>query len=920
MSSANGNGHADTLTTRMALASYQAPPPPPRRVQDVQDVQEASWFDTGNWIGGWLDLFDRFRQWPGEGIVAPGASQFSDRRYGDYWPFFRTEAELALYRQPARILARSNSATIGLLNGVANYCGNTSYRINSIRGQDAPQELIDACQAVVDAFTKDAAYEGGEKPGLEKWAIYDWATDGDFISCLEHDGYGTTTLVDVYAEQLTLPPGYDPREWNYGILTDPKRPGVPLAYNVREGDDPQYDRAEYEPEDVLHWKCGVPRTVKRGLTVFCFDNYTSLNLAGKFREAMGEAGVQQAGIVGVRQHKGATSAQIGAFADQQKSYSVRDPFTGRQQGLERRRPGRWEDVNENFEYVEGPKAGNVPNHVQVLSELHRAGGRFFSAPDWLISGDTSAANFATSLTAESPFVRAVQDVQQQRGAVLKLGPWRALENACRAGKLVVNGVRVRWEEVKAQVEITATAPSPQTRNKLEEAQRDQIYLQNLPLKSPQQVCEEQGWDYEKMQEERSAAGWPSKEELMQMQQAQAQPGGAGGFHGAGGRFAGFGGGGDNDLPSGTSGEMQKTSDADRSDSDAEPSLELTAEQTAIVEEMLEAFDSSKHPRGNPKNKGQFSHGGGGGSGPTATDILKASKKYGLPVQQIHKMLQAHASQQAKTLTPQASAQTRGHAWADKQAHANAGKVAAHLGLQPDAAHKALSDALHTAVAESLKSGSGSVILIGPNGKRLRVTVKHKGMIRPEGRSGQATEQAGQMGEEFELLTETFDPGESRDDAGRWTTTKGAGHGENQVQQGSDEASARARARQKARVKEDRKVQVSRDREEQRVRDAARSELRREHGERAILQRHKRESRAHDRYAETETDTAKVGAAYRELATRHDRELTEFENIYVKPNEDARHEQKMQAVRQRWAQEDAERDRRRAEEDEQDRKR
>src|SRR5262245_22453184 len=546
----------------MALASA-LPPSEPRTLHE-----QVAPFDAG-WLGGWLTLFDRFRQWPGAGPQVIGAADFWDRRYGHYWPFFRSEMELALYRQPARVLAGANSATIGLLYGTSHYLGCPQYKCNSRRGKKAPPELLAACQDVVDTFLLAAAYAGGERPGLEHEAFWSFAVDGEFLACLEHDGYGRTRLRAVVPEQLTQPPDTDAREWGYGVYAEPESPDEPLGYNIRWGDDPVYDRAEYEPEDVLHWRNNVPRAVKRGLTDFRFDPYTCLSLSGKIREALGEAAAQQAGIVGVRQHKGASATQMGDFTSSRQSYRVRDPYTGRESSVEWKRPGRWEEVGENSNYVDGPSAGNVPNHVQVLSECHRAGGRRYSAPDWLVSGDTSSANFATSLTAESPFVRAVLEVGRQRGEVLKLGPWRALENSARAGRLRVGGARVPWEAVQALVELTVTPPSPQTRNRLEEANRDKVYLEDLGIKSPQQVCEEQGWDFDKMREERMKAGWPDKKQQQQQQaqrqqqQAQQQPPG----NGNGGP-----------PPSGTNNPPARTSDADRPDQQAAPSVPVQPAQ------------------------------------------------------------------------------------------------------------------------------------------------------------------------------------------------------------------------------------------------------------------------------------------------------------------------------------------------------
>jgi hypothetical protein len=69
--------------------------------------------------------------------------------------------------------------------------------------------------------------------------------------------------------------------------------------------------------------------------------------------------------------------------------------------------------------------------------------------------------------------------------------------------------------------------------------------------------------------------------------------------------------------------------------------------------------------------------------------------------------------------------TRGYAWAAKQADQHVGKVAAHLGLKGPAARSTLNRAIRQAVEKAVASGSGSVVIMGKGGKKIRVTVRKK---------------------------------------------------------------------------------------------------------------------------------------------------------------------------------------------------
>jgi hypothetical protein len=72
-----------------------------------------------------------------------------------------------------------------------------------------------------------------------------------------------------------------------------------------------------------------------------------------------------------------------------------------------------------------------------------------------------------------------------------------------------------WDEVRSQVELIVTAPSPETQDRDKEAQRDATYV-SIGSKSPQIVCEEQGYDWARVQKDNADVA-KAKQALMPQQ-------------------------------------------------------------------------------------------------------------------------------------------------------------------------------------------------------------------------------------------------------------------------------------------------------------------------------------------------------------------------------------------------------------------
>ena len=470
-----------------------------RRVKKMERLQEA----VGDvWVGQFVDLIDKYRNEPNQTPTGPGP--FADRLQGRNWPIFQNESELRLLRAPARVLVATNGYAQGLIEGLTSYVigSGFSYRVAAKPGKDVADDILDACQYVLDEFMERSEWYGGELPGLEEELFQRSVEDGEaFLVHFPQEG-GKTEVRTIEPEQVTQPAGLpavsfvpedpDQTDWLFGVGTKTGDVQNPLGYWVKwmasgEG-------ICYPADQVTHIRRNVKRSMKRGLSDFTFDTYDSLQLASVLRTNMADGAAQQASIVGVMQYNGVTSDDVNEFLTGDADTQKFDPATGKQFNQNIFRRGRWEHIPQGQTYVPPPSATNGPVHLQILQACLRGAGVKWNAPEWLSSGDASNNNYASSLTAESPFVRTVLRRQRSYCAAFRRTMMVVLRNAAACQVIKVGGMAVSWDRLKDMIEITATAPSPETRNKLGEAQQASIEIP-LGVDSRQRYCESQGRDY-----------------------------------------------------------------------------------------------------------------------------------------------------------------------------------------------------------------------------------------------------------------------------------------------------------------------------------------------------------------------------------------------------------------------------------------
>ena len=467
----------------------------PDHGKKVQRPLRESVLSTDFWLSNYIDLLDRFRD---GGIFSYPITNPQDRRYGSNFPFWYSEQQLSLLRAQSRLLTTTNPNAQGLLNGLCSYVigPGFNYRIGPKKDSDSDDALVAAVQDVIDQFRYDNEWDL-----MEQEVFIRSRTDGECFLRMFPQPSGRLLIRTVEPEQVIQPPGEDFANWSYGIETDPDDVFNILNYHVSlmapKGEDEQHDPTPETPmgeivpaHHIVHVKCNVPKAIKRGVSDFSYETLETFSIAAKLRRNLGEGASVQSAIAAVRQHDTASIQQVDTFVDDQIDYSVASVPNGRQTDYQKMEPGTFLDIPKGMNYVKPPGAESAKDHLEIFQALLRSAGNRHNAPEWLSSANISGANYASSLTAESPFLRNCVRLQAfYRRHFLKIIK-EAIRNAAEMGRLPIN--------VLDRIEILVTPPAVEARDKIADSQADQIYY-NIGAKSVQTIAQERGLDFEQEQ-------------------------------------------------------------------------------------------------------------------------------------------------------------------------------------------------------------------------------------------------------------------------------------------------------------------------------------------------------------------------------------------------------------------------------------
>lgn len=459
-----------------------------KMVRTQQKRIQESW--NSDWINAWGDHFDRSRS-VDDDFVAP-ISTANDVRFGDFYPFWRSWIEHARLRASSRLLHAMSPLASGAIANVGAYVIGEGMRSRAApQRDDSPKPLLEAVQTWLDEWEQENDWSSLQIEAFDRHQV-----DGEYFLRLfpQDDGWTVTRLIE---PMYVVEPPNEPQEIaKYGILTDPEDLCDVRGFWVSEdGQGINGDRVSAAL--MRQHKANVRRSVKRGMPTLSYDMLDLYKIVGRLLENMGTGAAIQAAIAFVRQHEIAPGTAVSDFVGGLADYDQQRTIGNRRENVQRFDAGTVVDMDAGQKFVETGFASNVQNYTAAVQALLRAIAVKWGAPEWVVSADASNNSYSSSLTAESPFVKRCKQKQSEFVNTFRWAVLAALRHYCK----VKRGIRAAgrlwmWEEVLHYVDIQVTPPTVETRNRMEEAQLNQTYIQ-LGVKSRQTAAQEQNLDFER---------------------------------------------------------------------------------------------------------------------------------------------------------------------------------------------------------------------------------------------------------------------------------------------------------------------------------------------------------------------------------------------------------------------------------------
>lgn len=425
-----------------------------------------------------------------------------DRRNGDQWPYLRNMEDLRYYRGMSRVAVDGNSYGAGFLDRAIDFViGDGMEPQVTLRGArkgavstgiaDADQDgqpdadpRVEAVQRVIDEFRElndwGRGCEDREEEGFRRQE-----RDGEVFVRFFENGYNGIPYVRwVEPELIDSPPSALPEE-RWGVRHKKGDVETVEAFYVYDSYDQSFGGEWVDGWEIVRSKVGTDRTVLRGLPQFWLVA-KALEQCEKLNNALTEVAAIQAAIAYVRQHApGTLPSQITSMVSGDYTEKARGaPGRDRYQQVSWTDPGQVVDMTSGMNFLPGPVSTGVPAFVQGLQSRLRQVCARFGYPEFF-TGDASNNNFASSLVSGGPAERAFKRRQNKYANFQADVYKRACQYAVKAGRLSEAEYRA--------CEITVKPGTTSIANKLEEAQLDQILIQNK-VKSVQTVMLERGLD------------------------------------------------------------------------------------------------------------------------------------------------------------------------------------------------------------------------------------------------------------------------------------------------------------------------------------------------------------------------------------------------------------------------------------------
>jgi hypothetical protein len=469
----------------------------------VKALDTASRVVESEW-GNPVDTREYFNDSPGFGNVFNNrATSAYDRNRGQFSPFFESEADLAQIRGIARFCASSYETGINALENLVSFVLGKGFVYKAIsRGEsDAPDALLKAVDKAIEEFHEANKWEGD----LETEIVIRSDRDGECFAWMRDDGGPMVTLIE--PDYITEPADccklndliecHD-ADWFLGVGASPMHLDNAKGYFAQWPSN----RVGMIPHTrMVHIKCNVDRMIKRGLSSF-YPVWQTLEKAAKLTDSTIHGSTIQSRIALIKKHMAGTSRdaiESGRTSRTVATSSYNTPSRYKTDSYEDWSRGGKIIGTAGFDYMYGPLGqSGAPAFMDVVGAAMRIVGSRWQMPEYMISGDASNANYASTLVSGGPFERATSRRQAFYRRHCLAIHWQALDVWCKAGrfrKLGINSLGELKSVIDIQVDCEPSSVNdPQVQHTINKD------LQTAGVMSKATFADRNGLDYAAEQE------------------------------------------------------------------------------------------------------------------------------------------------------------------------------------------------------------------------------------------------------------------------------------------------------------------------------------------------------------------------------------------------------------------------------------
>lgn len=380
------------------------------------------------------------------GVVSDLISRPSDHYRGDNYPHWQTETQLAEIRGICRFLANVSEAAIGIRDSRRNFVLGQGFEIAiqpkpKYKGDEVAHEVAKELTHWVESQLEKNRWLGELEfeafntlleDGEQVWLIEPCKFDRSKIRLrLEQPDFLTEPTSPMHVSDAMGWASADV-EWKYGIAAPDNDAGTALAYHVL-----RYNETEasvYTPDQVVHVKSNVRSYVKRGVSDF-YPVWQTLRRMEKLLGNTTQGAAVQAAIAYIREHApGTTSSEVKSWLGGRADRTDTAQTANGSRAFQTRKavPGTIVDMPAGAKYHAGPLGGSqTPIYLEVIQQALRIVGLRWQMPEYMVSGDASNANYASTMVAESPFVKSCESFQY----------WYTQQNKRLVSALILAGIK-----------------------------------------------------------------------------------------------------------------------------------------------------------------------------------------------------------------------------------------------------------------------------------------------------------------------------------------------------------------------------------------------------------------------------------------------------------------------------------------------